>query len=161
MAMRTLRDLPARGAATLLRTRWLVRAPVWLYRARLGAVLGRRLLMLQHTGRTSGLPRYVVLEVVDHPTPDRWIVVSGFGERAQWYRNVRHDPQVRLYVGSRRPVPAVATRLDPDDGGQVLERYADEHPQAWSRLRPVLERTLGRPVSQDASDLPVVALDRS
>lgn len=40
-----------------LRTRWLVRAPIWLYRARLGAVLGSRLLMLEHTGRTSGQRR--------------------------------------------------------------------------------------------------------
>lgn len=38
----------------LLRARWLVRTPVWLYRARLGALLGRRLLMLEHTGSTCG-----------------------------------------------------------------------------------------------------------
>lgn len=36
-----------------LRTRWLVRAPIWLCRAGLGAVLGSRSLMLEHTGRTS------------------------------------------------------------------------------------------------------------
>ena len=36
----------ADAAAGLLRTRWLVRGPVWLYRARLGALLGSRFLML-------------------------------------------------------------------------------------------------------------------
>lgn len=36
----------ARMAARLLRTRWLVRAPIALFRARLGFVFGRRLLML-------------------------------------------------------------------------------------------------------------------
>jgi hypothetical protein len=29
-----------------MRVRWVVRAPVWLYRARLGFVFGPRLLML-------------------------------------------------------------------------------------------------------------------
>jgi hypothetical protein len=46
-----------------------VRAPVWLYRARLGFVFGSRLLMLEHTGRKTGIRRYVVLETVDHPGP--------------------------------------------------------------------------------------------
>jgi hypothetical protein len=36
----------ARLGAAALRARWLVRAPIWLYRAHLGIVFGRRLLML-------------------------------------------------------------------------------------------------------------------
>ena len=87
---------PIGAAAWLLQTRQLVRAPIWLYRARLGLLFGTRLLMLEHTGRTSGQQRYVVLEVVDHPWPDRWIVASGFGERAQWVRNIQVDPRVQI-----------------------------------------------------------------
>src|SRR4051794_19376116 len=74
-------------AARALRTRWLVRLPIWLYRARLGFLFGRRLLMLEHVGRTSGQPRYVVLEVVDH-SPGEYTVCAGFGERTQWLRNL-------------------------------------------------------------------------
>jgi hypothetical protein len=59
----------------------LVRAPVGLYRARLGFLLGSRLLMLEHTGRKSGARRYVVLEVVGHPRPRTYVVASGFGGR--------------------------------------------------------------------------------
>lgn len=44
--------------------RWFVRAPIWLFRARLGFLLGSRLLMLEHLGRKSGGRRHVVLEVV-------------------------------------------------------------------------------------------------
>ena len=47
----------ARALAALLRVRWLVRAPVWLYRARLGILVGDRLLMLEHLGRRSGRRR--------------------------------------------------------------------------------------------------------
>lgn len=149
----------SRAAAAVLRTRWLVRAPVWVYRARLGFILGRRLLMLEHTGRTSGLPRYVVLEVIDHPRPERWIVASGFGHRAQWFRNVRHDPRVRVYLGSRKPAPATAVRLDADSAAAALGRYALAHPGAWSRLRPVLEHTLGTSIDASGTELPLIALD--
>jgi deazaflavin-dependent oxidoreductase (nitroreductase family) len=48
--------------------------------------------------RKSGLGRYVVLEVVDHPTPDSYVVASGFGEKAQWFRNVKANPRMRVYT---------------------------------------------------------------
>ena len=41
---------PAGWAARLLRTRWIVRAAVWPYWARLGLLFGSRLLMPEHTG---------------------------------------------------------------------------------------------------------------
>jgi F420H(2)-dependent quinone reductase len=81
----------AAWGARLMRVRWVVRAPVWLYRARLGFVFGSRLLMLEHTGRETGIRRYVVLEAVDHPHAGTYIVAAGFGDRAQWLRNVRAD----------------------------------------------------------------------
>ena len=61
----------AEAGAGLVRVRWLVRAPIWLYRARLGFLFGERLLMLEHTGRKSGLLRLAVLEIVARPAPDR------------------------------------------------------------------------------------------
>ncbi|MGH3626024.1 MAG: hypothetical protein ACRDRL_01055, partial [Sciscionella sp.] len=72
-ATRVTRRVAAVGAG-MLRVRWFVRAPIWLYRARLGFLFGTRLLMLEHIGRTTGERRYVVLEVVARPTPDSYIV---------------------------------------------------------------------------------------
>ena len=149
----------ARALARLLRVRWLVRAPIWLYRARLGVLLGDRLLMLEHIGRRSGQRRYVVLEVVDHPTAPRWIVVSGCGDRAQWFRNLQANPQVRVYVRSRKPRPATASPLGRTAAEATLRRYAAAHPRAWRTLRPVLERTLGAPISEAATPLPLIAVD--
>jgi len=142
-----------------LRVRWLVRAPIWLYRARLGFVLGHRLLMLEHVGRKSGRRRYVVLEVVDRPRPDTYVVVSGFGDRAQWLRNLEADPRVHVSVGARVRAPASARRLSAEEASAALGRYADAHPQAWSALRPVLEDTLGARIDTHGTDLPMVALD--
>jgi deazaflavin-dependent oxidoreductase (nitroreductase family) len=145
----------ATGAARLLRVRWLVRAPIWAYRVRLGAVFGSRLVMLEHTGRTSGRRRFVVLEVVGHPAPGTYLVVSGFGGRAQWFRNIQANRRVRLYAASHRPAPAVARILSRDQAEAALAAYAAARPRAWATLKPAPERTLGAEVG----DLPMVALD--
>jgi|SRR5690606_30382928 len=125
-------------ASRLLRVRPLVRAPIGRYRARLGFLLGDRMLLMQHRGRVSGEARSVVLEVTDRPAPDRIVVVSGMGPRAQWYRNVLVEPRVLVSVGARREVRALAHVLSPDEAARTLDAYARDHPRAWTALGPVL-----------------------
>lgn len=148
-----------RVAVAALRARWLVRAPIGLYRARLGFLFGHRFLLLEHIGRTSGRRRFVVLEVIGRPSPDRYLVISGFGEKAQWFRNVMADERVRVSVGARGPRPARARRLDDRAAAAALDGYAARHPHAWARLRPVLERTAGLAARGTGATVPVVALD--
>lgn len=136
----------ARLGAKMLRTRWLVRAPIRLYRAGLGFLFGSRMLMLSHTGRRSGATRFVVLEVVDRPTPDQLIIVSGFGTDAQWYRNIQADPHVRVWIGTRRGLPAIATPMSSGESAAALARYAERHPVAWNRLRATIEEATRAPV---------------
>jgi deazaflavin-dependent oxidoreductase (nitroreductase family) len=151
----------ARMAARLLRTRWLVRAPIRLYRWRLGGMFGRRLLMLEHTGRASGKTRYVVLEVVDRPSSGEWVVASGFGTAAQWFRNIVADGHVRVFIGSRHPVAAVARVLSPDETAAALGAYAKRQPRTWAVLRPVFEEALGAEISDEGSSLPLVLLTQT
>ncbi|HEU5388940.1 MAG TPA: nitroreductase family deazaflavin-dependent oxidoreductase [Streptosporangiaceae bacterium] len=96
---------PSALAARALRTRALVRAPITLYQHGLGWIFGQRILMLEHTGRRSGQARFACLEVVGRPGPERVIIVSGFGERAEWYRNLLADPRCTVSIGRRRRVP--------------------------------------------------------
>ena len=148
-------DLSPSGlAARALQTRALVRAPVTLYRHGLGWVLGGRVLMLEHTGRRSGRARYVCLEVVDRPGPDRMIIVSGFGERAQWYRNLRADPVCFVSAGRLRRVPAKARFMTSAEASACLGRYQRAHPAAWEHLRQAIEKAAGHPADQ----LPMVEL---
>ncbi|HEX4059012.1 MAG TPA: nitroreductase family deazaflavin-dependent oxidoreductase [Galbitalea sp.] len=151
----------SRGAGTILRTRWIVRSPIRLYKWHLGGMFGKRLLMLEHVGRTSGQPRYVVLEVVDRPAGGGAVVVSGFGEKAQWYRNIVANPHVRLYQGSHRPVDAIARQLSARDATASLHTYAETYPKAWASLRPVLEDTLGAPIDDQGTNLPMMVITPS
>ncbi|OBI36032.1 nitroreductase [Mycobacterium sp. E2238] len=148
----------ASAGAHLLRSRRLMRAPVWLYKARAGALFGSRLLMLEHIGRKSGAPRYVVLEVVGHPAPETYVVASGFGRKAQWFRNIEANPRVRVYAGSRAPRRAIARILDQQEADRALAAYVSRHRKAWEQMRPVLEETLGLPITETDTPLPLVEL---
>ncbi len=131
-----------------------MRGLIWMYRHGWGPLLGPRLLMVEHVGRTTGRPRYVCLEVVDRPRPDTIVIVSGFGARAQWYRNLRATPRCHVSTGRLRRVSADARFLPDDDAARVLARYRQAHPQLWRRLRGAIEHTVGRPVDS----LPMVEL---
>ncbi|OBH41382.1 nitroreductase [Mycobacterium mantenii] len=144
--------------ARILRSRRLMRAPIWIYKARAGALFGSRLLMLEHIGRKSGEPRYVVLEVLDHPAPGTYIVASGFGRKAQWFRNIQAHPRVRVYAGSHAPRRATARVLDQQEADRALAAYLSRHGKAWDKMRPVLEETLGVPITETDTPLPLVEL---
>ncbi len=144
----------ARLFGRALRTRWLVRAPIWLYRHSAGRLLGQRMLMIEHVGRTTGQPRFVCLEVVERPAPDTLVVASGFGKRAQWYRNLAVTPDCHVSVGALQRVPARARPLSEDEAEASLARYRREHPKAWRRLSGAIEEAAGHPIES----LPMVEL---
>lgn len=147
------------GAATAaLHNRRLMRAPIWLYRARLGFLFGSRMLMLEHIGRKSGARRYVVLELIDRPAPGAYVVVSGFGTRAQWFRNLRANPSARVWTGPRAAVPATARELNPDEAARSLRSYTSRHRRAWNALKPAIENTYGAPIDENAPGIPLVEL---
>jgi deazaflavin-dependent oxidoreductase (nitroreductase family) len=126
-------------------TRLLFRIPIHLYRLRLGWLFGRRLLLLNHIGRVSGKPRQTVLEVAQHDG-DSYVVASGWGPTAAWYRNILHTPDVTIQVGTRT-IPVTAIPLDKEQGAQVFVRYGSRHRAA---AKYVLPRVLG--YSVDGSD---------
>jgi deazaflavin-dependent oxidoreductase (nitroreductase family) len=113
--------------------------------------------MLEHTGRRSGLARYVALEVVDR-TDDAYTVAAGFGERSEWLRNLDADPHAYISVGARRRIPVLAAQLTADEAADTLRHYAAKHPAAWANLSPLFEQTLGRAISESGTDLPLVRL---
>jgi deazaflavin-dependent oxidoreductase (nitroreductase family) len=118
-------------------TRAVLRAPVLLYRWRLGWLLGGRFLLLEHVGRVSGAVRRTVLEVVDRDDRGRITVASGWGTGSQWYRNLRAHPEATIQVGRRRTA-VTATFPDADDAAPAFVRYAGRHPRAARALAAYL-----------------------
>lgn len=117
--------------------RWLARTPIWLYRARLGWLLDNRFLMLTHTGRKSGLPRHVILEVIRYEkAADTYFIAAGFGEKADWFLNICHNPEVTVNVGRRR-FQATAERLPMTEAVNKFKDYARRYPVATKAIAPM------------------------
>lgn len=137
--------------------RLLMRSPIQLYRFGLGWVLGGRFLLLEHLGRRSGEWRRTVLEVVETidgvPT-----IVSGFGDRSQWCRNLEADGAV-FYTSGRTRRPATAVRLTPDQARPVFDRYRRDHPRAARVLGGTIGVSLVDDVDGAAERLPVFRLE--
>jgi len=118
--------------------RWFLRAPILIYRLRLGWLMTGHFLMLTTTGRKSGRPRYAVVEVVmyDKPT-DTYYVVSGWGRGPDWYRNIQKHPQVRVDVGFRR-FQSKAEYPSEELAAQALHDYARRFPAAFKQIAKTL-----------------------
>lgn len=118
---------PPRGLLGLL-----YHLPVWLYRLGLGWLLGERFLLINHVGRKSGKSYQTVVEVARRDA-DAYVVASGYGRRSDWYRNLRHQPDVTIQVG-RRTLDVRAHFLSPEESGQEMADYARRHPSAARNL---------------------------
>ncbi|GAB3971542.1 nitroreductase family deazaflavin-dependent oxidoreductase [Actinoallomurus acanthiterrae] len=116
--------------------RRLWRLPIRLYRMGLGPLLGHRIMLLTHTGRVSGRQRRVVIEVVQHDE-NGYVAASGFGPRADWYRNVITTPDVTIQIGGKI-LQATATPIEADEGAQIMAEYAPRHPAAARRLCKIM-----------------------
>jgi deazaflavin-dependent oxidoreductase (nitroreductase family) len=115
---------------------YLFRAPVYLYRWRLGWLFGHRLLLLTRIGRRTGLRRQTVLEVVEYRKEGPEVVVAnGFGPDSDWLRNIEARPGEEVTVGSRHFV-ASHRFLSEDEAMRVIQGY--EHRNRF--IAPVVRR---------------------
>lgn len=120
---------PPKGIMRLL---W--RAPIWIYHLGLGGLMGGRFLLLNHTGRVSGLSRQTVLEVTNHDAKtNTYYVAAGFGKKSDWYQNIQKIPEVMIQVG-RDKMPVTAVILEPEESGKEMVDYAHRYPRAAREL---------------------------
>lgn len=114
------------------------RLPVWFYRLGLGFLMGKRFIYFEHTGRKSGLLRRTVVEVVRYdPEGDCYFIVSGYGENADWYKNLVKTPKVQAQVGGRR-FNAIVDRLPEEEALAEFQSYARRYPNALKYLGGLL-----------------------
>jgi deazaflavin-dependent oxidoreductase (nitroreductase family) len=72
--------------------------PVHLWRLGLGPLIGHHMVLISHTGRKTGLPHHTMTEL--YVIEGRKYAPSGFGRRAQWYRNIQADPRVTIQTAA-------------------------------------------------------------
>ena len=118
------------------------RLPIYLYRLNLGRLLGHRILLLIHQGRKSGLLRETVLEaILYYPATKESVVLSAWGEKADWYRNIKATPALEVRTGGERYVPEQRF-LAPAENHAMLADYRRRHQLAFR----IFARAFGYPL---------------
>lgn len=87
--------------------------------------------------------------MVAHDRTDHsYIVASGWGAKAAWYRNVIHTPEVSIQVGVRT-IAVTAVPLSKEEGADTFVRYAARH---RTLARHLLPRLIGFAVDGSEAD---------
>ncbi len=81
---------------------------------------GAQWMLITTTGRKSGKPRQVMVDVVDYDKEaDIFYIEAAYGRRADWVRNIQANPDFRAQVG-RRKFTARAEFLPPEVAEEKL-----------------------------------------
>lgn len=101
-----------------------------LYRLHLGWLLGHRRLLLTHQGRKTGRLRHTALDVMRFdPVTKECLVISMYGERADWFRNIVAHPALEVQTGRDRFVPEQRI-LPPEEAQAVITSFWQQYPRA-------------------------------
>jgi deazaflavin-dependent oxidoreductase (nitroreductase family) len=112
----------------------VLRAPAHLFRWRLGFVFGDRFILVDHVGRRLGTAYQTALEVVEHDeATGEYVVCSGTGPRADWYRNLVAAPAQSVQVRTSRWTPTQRL-LDDAEAAARFARYEHAHAKPAARL---------------------------
>ena len=110
----------------------IFKLPVFLYRLRLGWVLGQRFLLLTHVGRHSGKVRRTVLAVLRFDEKTKEIYAVSAWKGSDWYYNIQAAPALQVESGFVRYVPVQRT-LSPEEITTTFIAYRQQH-LLFSRL---------------------------
>ena len=120
---------PLQAAIVRLLRRYFERAPGWV--------------LLTTTGRRTGLPREVLLPC--ERSHDMLIVISTYGWRSDWIRNIRRDPRVLVTCGGW-VLRAQAEIVEDLEAKRSIVSTHPFFPPAPFALFNFLHRTVLRPV---------------
>ncbi len=144
--------------------RIVFQVPPLFYRLGIVGPAGKTVLLLVTRGRRTGKPRYTGLNYAEDG--GTVYVMSGFGARTDWYRNLVADPRVEVRVGKRRWCAIAETVTDAKmrERGITLLLETSRRQGPPAALRPLLtkigfdyERELAT-FDRDAPGMPLVAL---
>ncbi len=101
--------------------------PQFLYAIGLGPIYGRVVLLLTTIGRKSGLLRVTPLQYEE--INGCIYVASARGTKADWYRNIVANPNVKIRVKARQYDGAAEPVTDPERIADFLEYRLTKNPR--------------------------------
>ncbi len=120
---------------------WVFGLPLPLYRSGRGWLLGRTFVAVTHAGRRTGAPHLMTAMVLGYdPRTEEVVIMSAWGPNADWVRNLRAGPALKVQLGRREFVPEHRF-LSAEEAFEVTTAFRARHP--W-RVR-LIRRILGWP----------------
>lgn len=127
-----LRRKPGRLALVVFRL------PLVLYQRGWGGLLGGTFLLLVHAGRATGNLHQVVAMVLRYdPETGEAVICSAWGQDADWVRNIRARPAVRVQIGHDSFTPQQRF-LSQEEAVAVLAEFQRRHPGRLRLLSAVM-----------------------
>jgi deazaflavin-dependent oxidoreductase (nitroreductase family) len=122
----------------------LLKAPILLYRAKLGWLLGHRFMVVRHVGRRTGRRYESAVEVIgrDRATGDLFVLV-GLGRSADWYRNLEADPAPVVIMIAGRALAADHRVVPVAEAAAIVAAFERRMRGIGPVVRFVLGRLLG------------------
>ncbi len=141
--------------------RWLLRLPVFFYQLGLGDLMNAaHILILGTRGRTSGLPRYTSIEYRRHGS--KLYLVSAWGERPHWFRNLRQTPEVLVQTGRKTFAGRASPVTNPGEALRVLHLFRRRAPFVYDPIIARLsarERVDERSLPEVSHEITIVRID--
>jgi len=114
---------------------WL---PLVLYERGWGGLLGGTFLLLVHAGRKTGNLYQVIAMVLRYnPETREAVICSAWGPDADWVRNIRARPAVRVQIGQDSFTPQQRF-LSKEESMAVVAEFVRRHPGRSRLLSAVL-----------------------
>ena len=110
----------------------IFKLPTFLYRLKLGWLLGTRFMQITHIGRHSGKVHRTILAVLRFDEKSKELFAVSAWKGSDWYYNIQAAPPVQVETGFVRYVPAQRT-LSPEEITTAFMEYRKKHP-IFSRM---------------------------
>lgn len=110
----------------------IFKLPVFLYRMRLGGLLGKRFVQITQRGRRSGKIHQTILAVLRFDENTREFLAVSAWDGSDWYYNIQASPALQIESGNVRFVPQQRI-LSPEEITTALLEYRKRHP-IFSRM---------------------------
>lgn len=107
--------------------KFINRFPLFFYQIGLGGLIVGPFLRITTIGRVSGRPRHTMLEFIDDSADGNPIILSGWGGRSDWVKNLRKNPRIMVSKGWRS-FPALAQEIPLEEAADLLEDYFRKMP---------------------------------
>ena len=115
--------------------KWIFKSSILYFKLGLAGLLKNYFLLITTTGRKTGKIRQTPLEHRYDEVNDRYLILSGWAGKTDWYRNVSANPNIHVQVGNRK-FHCHAEPASNEEVALILEETARISPdmlKVWSR----------------------------